>query len=69
MFRISVLLATIGIFPCNCSSTVPVVPANKPVTVTDKPVIINPSVKIEDEIRARVERELEDVINKKSGLF
>jgi hypothetical protein len=35
----------------------------------DKPITINLNVKIEHEIRVKVEKDLENVINEKSGLF
>lgn len=39
------------------------------VAVPDKPITINLNVKIEHEIRVKVEKDLEDVLNKQSGLF
>lgn len=39
------------------------------VAVPDKPITINLNVKIEHEIRVKVEKELEDVFSKESGLF
>ena len=39
------------------------------VAVPDKPITINLNVKIEHEIRVKVEKELEDVFSKDSGLF
>jgi hypothetical protein len=35
----------------------------------DKPITINLNVKIEHEIRVKVEKELENVISPESGLF
>ena len=35
----------------------------------DKPITINLNVKIEHEIRVKVEKELDDVLSKDSGLF
>ena len=45
-----------------CSPTVKVAPPDEPIT-------INLNVKIEHEIRAKVEKELDSVINRESGLF
>lgn len=45
-----------------CSPTVQV-------AVPDKPITINLNVKIEHEIRVKVERELEDLFSKDSDLF
>jgi len=39
------------------------------VAVPDKPITINLNVKIEHEIRVKVEKELEGVFSKESGLF
>jgi hypothetical protein len=36
---------------------------------SDKPITINLNVKIDHEIRVRIEKELEDVLSDKSGLF
>ena len=45
-----------------CSPTVKVAPPDEPIT-------INLNVKIEHEIRVKVEKELDSVINQESGLF
>jgi hypothetical protein len=63
MFRI--LLATLaatGLWLSACSPTVQIAAPEKPIT-------INLNVKIEHEIRVKVEKELENVISKESGLF
>ena len=39
------------------------------VSASDKPITINLNVKIEHEIRVKVEKELEDVFAEDSGLF
>lgn len=39
------------------------------VDVADKPITINLNVKIEHEIRVKVERELDGLFTKESGLF
>jgi hypothetical protein len=51
-----------AVFLLNCSPTVKVEPPDKPIT-------INLNVKIEHEIRVKVDRELEDVFSEDSGLF
>jgi len=57
------LLAYImGIFIIACSPTVKV-------EAPDKPITINLNVKIEHEIRVKVDKDLEDVFSDKSGLF
>jgi hypothetical protein len=45
-----------------CSPTVKVAPPDKPIT-------INLNVKIQHEIRIKVEKELDDVLSEDSGLF
>jgi len=39
------------------------------VAVPDKPITINLNVKIEHEVRVKVEKELEGLFSKESGLF
>jgi hypothetical protein len=39
------------------------------VEMSDKPITINLNVKIEHEIRVKVEKELEDLFSKEAGLF
>lgn len=39
------------------------------VVAPDKPITINLNVKIDHEIRVRVEKELQEVLSEKSGLF
>jgi hypothetical protein len=39
------------------------------VEVSDKPITINLNVKIEHEVRVKVEKELEGLFSKDSGLF
>jgi len=52
----------IAVFLMSCSPTVKVEPPDEPIT-------INLNVKIEHEIRVKVDRELEDVFSEDSGLF
>ena len=51
-----------GAFLLGCSPTVKVEPPDEPIT-------INLNVKIEHEIRVKVDKELEDIFSKDSGLF
>lgn len=50
------------VFLACCTPTVQVAPPEKPIT-------INLNVKIEHEIRVKVEKELENVLSEDSGLF
>jgi hypothetical protein len=45
-----------------CTPRVEVVPSDKPIT-------INLNVKIDHEIRIKIEKELQEVLSEKSGLF
>jgi hypothetical protein len=56
------ILLTMGIFIMACSPTVKV-------EAPDKPITINLNVKIEHEIRVKVDKDLEDVFSNNSGLF
>ena len=49
-------------FLLNCTPTVKVEPPDEPIT-------INLNVKIEHEIRVKVDKELEDIFSQESGLF
>ena len=51
-----------GIFLMSCTPTVKV-------EAPDKPITINLNVKIEHEIRVKVDKELDDVFSDDSGLF
>ncbi len=61
--RIALILLVIFTF-CGtaCSPTVKVAPPEKPIT-------INLNVKIEHEIKVKVEKELDSVLSEDSGLF
>ncbi len=54
----ALLIAVLGA----CAPRVEVAPSDKPIT-------INLNVKIDHEIRLKVDKELDDVISKDSGLF
>ncbi len=58
--------------PAGLAAAVLLVSACQPrvqVTAPDKPITINLNVKIEHEIRIKVEKELEQIFSKDSGLF
>ena len=61
MYRLIVFPA-LAVYLAGCSPTVKVEPPDEPIT-------INLNVKIEHEIRVKVDRELEDVFSEDSGLF
>lgn len=58
---LSVILL-LGIYATGCSPSVKV-------EAPEKPITINLNVKIEHEIRVKVDKELEDVFSEDSGLF
>jgi hypothetical protein len=62
MFRQLTLAAAALWALVGCSPTVQVAPP-------DKPIVINLNVKIEHEIRVKVEKELDNVLSPESGLF
>lgn len=58
-----VLLGVSGVlYLLGCTPRIEVVPSDKPIT-------INLNVKIDHEIRVKVEQELKEVLSEKSGLF
>ena len=58
-----VLLLTITLYGMTgCVPTIKVAPSDKPIT-------INLNVKIEHEIRVKVDKELDELIGKESGIF
>ena len=56
------VILTLAALLLSCSPTVKVEPPDEPIT-------INLNVKIEHEIRVKVDKELEDVFSEDSGLF
>jgi hypothetical protein len=56
------LLFTLGVILAGCTPSVKV-------EAPEKPITINLNVKIEHEIRVKVDKELDDVFSKDSGLF
>ena len=62
MLRTVLTGAAVLLMVAACAPTVKVAPPDEPIT-------INLNVKIEHEIRVKVEKELDSVINQESGLF
>jgi len=62
MMQKQLLIVTMGFFLISCAPTVKV-------EAPDKPITINLNVKIDHEIHVKVDKELDDVISKDSGLF
>jgi len=60
--RNQLLILISGAFLLSCAPTVKV-------EAPDKPITINLNVKIEHEIRVKVDKELENVFSEDSGLF
>ena len=62
MLRTVLTGAAVLLLVAACTPTVKVAPPDEPIT-------INLNVKIEHEIRVKVEKELDSVINQESGLY
>ena len=62
MLRTVLTGAAVLLLVAACTPTVKVAPPDEPIT-------INLNVKIEHEIRVKVEKELDSIINQESGLF
>jgi hypothetical protein len=60
--RTGLMLAMLAALLGACNPTVTIAPSDKPIT-------INMNIKIEHEIRIKVDKELEDVLSEDSGLF
>lgn len=58
----AIVLSVFGLILTSCTPRVEVAPPEKPIT-------INMNVKIDHEVRIRVEKDLEEVISKDSELF
>lgn len=56
------LLFSMSLLGVGCTPRIEVVPSDKPIT-------INMNIKIDHEVRVKVERDLEQVISKDSDLF
>jgi len=60
--RSPLIIATTALLLAGCTPTVKVAPPDEPIT-------INLNVKIEHEVRVRIEKDLDEVLSKDSGLF
>ena len=60
--RIAWAMALVGLLAAACEPRVHV-------TAPEKPITINLNVKIEHEVRVRLEKDVDDLLNKKSDLF
>ncbi len=56
------LSITTGVLMTGCSPTVKI-------EAPDKPIVINMNIKIDHEIRIKVDRELDSLLDNKKGLF
>ena len=56
------LSITMGTLMTGCSPTVKI-------EAPDKPIVINMNIKIDHEIRVKVDRELDSLLDNKKGLF
>jgi len=65
MFRRLGALAAAAVVAALVAGCSPTVKLEAP----DKPITINLNVKIEQEVRVRVERDIEDLLSKEPGLF
>ncbi len=59
---LALLSLAVGAFVTGCSPTVKI-------EAPDKPIVINMNIKIDHEIRIRVDRELDSLLDSKKGLF
>ncbi|MFZ4801132.1 MAG: YnbE family lipoprotein [Chlorobium sp.] len=62
MSAMTLLLLTAGVLIAGCSPTVKI-------EASDKPIVINMNIKIDHEIRVRVDRELDTLLDNKKGIF
>lgn len=60
--RSASIFALLGLVICGCSPRVEIAPPSEPITV-------NLNIKIDHEVRVKVERDLEAVISENSDLF
>ncbi len=60
--RLALLSITAGAIIAGCSPTIRV-------EAPDKPIVINMNIKIDHEIRIKVDRELDSLLDNKKGLF
>jgi hypothetical protein len=59
---LALLSLSAGAFVTGCSPTVKI-------EAPDKPIVINMNIKIDHEIRIKVDRELDSLLDSKKGLF
>jgi hypothetical protein len=59
---LALLSLTAGAYMTGCSPTVKI-------EAPDKPIVINMNIKIDHEIRIKVDRELDSLLDTKKGLF
>lgn len=57
-----IAVAVLAVLVSACTPTVKI-------EAPDKPIVINLNVKIEQEVRVRVEKDIEDLLSKEPGLF
>jgi hypothetical protein len=62
MSAIALLSLTAGTLLTGCSPTVKI-------EASDKPIVINMNIKIDHEIKIKVDRELDTLLDNKKGLF
>jgi len=62
MSALMLLSLTTGTLMAGCSPTVKI-------EASDKPIVINMNIKIDHEIRIKVDRELDSLLDNKKGLF
>ena len=62
MSAMTLLSITTGTLMAGCSPTVKI-------EASDKPIVINMNIKIDHEIRVKVDRELDTLLDNKKGLF
>jgi len=62
MSAMTLLSLTAGALMAGCSPTVKI-------EASDKPIVINMNIKIDHEIRVKVDRELDTLLDNKKGLF
>jgi len=62
MGAMALLSLTTGTLMAGCSPTVKI-------EASDKPIVINMNIKIDHEIRVKVDRELDTLLDSKKGLF
>jgi len=62
-------MPTRGLMICGMLVSIGACTPRVEVTAPDKPITINLNVKIDHEIRVKVDKELDEVLSKDSGLF